>query len=54
MARQINTREDISKILDELDLLSDPQDVLSESDEDFIPPGDVSESEDEWTMQTSW
>ena len=53
MARQISTREDISKILDELDLLSDPEDVLSESDEDFIPQRDVTESEDEWTMQTS-
>ena len=54
MARQISTREDISKILDELDLLSDPEDVLSESEEDFIPQGDVSESEDELTMQTNW
>ena len=43
MARQISTREDISKILDELDLLSDPEDVLRESDEDFIPQRDVSE-----------
>ena len=37
MARQISTHDDISKILDKLDLLSDPEDVLSESDEDFIP-----------------
>ena len=53
MARQISTREDISKILDELDLLSDPEDVLRESAKDFIPQRDVSESEDEWTMQPS-
>ena len=51
MARQISSREDISKILD-LDQLSDPKDVLSESDEDCIPQGDVLESEEEWTMQT--
>ena len=54
MARQISAREDISKILEELDLLSDPEDVLSESDEDFISQRDVSESEDEWTMKTTW
>ena len=53
MARQISTREDISKILDDLHLLSDLEDVLSESVEDFIPQRDVSESEDEWTMQKS-
>ena len=47
MARQISTHEDISKILDEFDLLSDPEDVLSESDDDFIPQRDVSESEDD-------
>ena len=40
----MRTHEDISKILDELDLLIDPEDVLSESDEDFVPQGDVSES----------
>ena len=54
MAHQISRHEDISKILVELDLLSDPEDVLRESDEDFIPQGNVSKSEDEWTMQTSW
>ena len=54
MARQISSREDISKILDELDLLRNPEDVLSESDEDFIPKRDESVSEDEYTMQTSW
>ena len=54
MARQTSTHEYISKILDNLDLLSDPEDVLRESVEDFMPQGDVSESEDEWTMQTSW
>ena len=47
MARQISTHEVISKILNELDLLSDPDDVLSESDENFIPQGDVSKSEDD-------
>ena len=54
MARQISTREDISQVLDKLDLLCDPEDALSESDEDFIPQEDVSESDDELTMQTSW
>ena len=54
MACQISTRKDVSKILDELDLLSDPEDVLSESDKDFISQRDVSESEDEWTMQKRW
>ena len=39
MARQISRHEDIFKILDELDLLSDPDDVLSEADEDFILQG---------------
>ena len=36
MACQISTREDISKILDELDLICDPEDVLSESDEKIL------------------
>ena len=53
MARQISTREDIFKILDKFDLLSDSEDVLSESDEDFIPQRAVWESEDEWIMHTS-
>ena len=33
----MSTHGDVSKILDELGLLIDPKDVLSESDEDFIP-----------------
>lgn len=45
MARRIETHEDITQILDELDI-TDPEDVLSESDDDFIPQGDASESED--------
>ena len=44
MARQISTLEDIAQILSEWDY--DPEDVLSESTDDFIPQGDASESED--------
>ena len=39
--------------LNGLDLLCDLEDVLSECDKDFISQEDVSESEDELTMQTS-
>ena len=44
MARRISTHEDIVQILSEWD--SDPEDVRSESNYDFIPQGDASESED--------
>ena len=47
MTRQISTLDDIFKILDKLDLLSDKEDVLNKFDEDFMPQGDVSESEDD-------
>ena len=43
MAGQISTHEDIAQILIEWD--SDPEDVLSRSDDDSIPQGDASESE---------
>ena len=38
MARHINSQEDIAEIWDELDI-SDPEDILSESDDEFIPQG---------------
>ena len=46
MARHINSQEDIAEIWDELDI-SDPEDILSESDDEFIPQGNTSESEDD-------
>ena len=47
MARHTRSQEDIAKILDEL-YMSDPEDILSESGEEFIPQthGNTSESED--------
>jgi hypothetical protein len=45
MARQQCSEDYIVQILDECDS-SDLEDVLSESDDEFIPQGDASESED--------
>lgn len=45
MYRQQISDDDIVGMLDECDV-SDPDDVLSEFDEEFIPQGDTSEEED--------
>ena len=45
MARRQCSDEAIVQMLDECDL-SDLEDVLSESDDEFIPQGEASESED--------
>jgi hypothetical protein len=44
MARRQCSEDNIVQMLDECDL-SELEDVLSESDDGFIPQGDVSESE---------
>jgi hypothetical protein len=44
MARRQCSEDNSVQMLDECDL-SDLKDVLSESDDEFIPQGDVSESE---------
>ena len=50
MARRISTHENISQILSESD--SDPEDVLSESDDDLIPQGDASESKNNFELNS--
>jgi hypothetical protein len=45
MARRQCSEDNIVQMLDECDL-SDLEDVLSESDDEFIPQGDASKSED--------
>ena len=50
MARRISTHEDIAQILSEWDY--DPEDVLSELADDFMPQGDASESEDNFELNS--
>jgi hypothetical protein len=45
MARRLCSEDNIVQMLDECEL-SGLEDVLSESDNEFIPQGDASESED--------
>ena len=50
MARRISTHEDIAQILSEWDY--DPEDVLSELANDFIPQRDALKSEDNFELNS--